>query len=78
MVWPPSERPLVTSGSAVTPPALPLVIVVTPAPSRRSQVSIVNVLLRRAVPVPSVTWSLVPSKSSAEPEPGPPDGVAVT
>ena len=56
-----SARPLVTSGTATTPP-LP-VLVAVPAPSERNQVSIVNCDRPSAGASPKVTWSSVPSKS---------------
>ena len=48
-----SARPFVTSGTAVTPPVP--VLVATPVPSRRNQVSIVNVAAPSPGAGPNVT-----------------------
>src|SRR5437773_2733991 len=58
-----SERPLVTSGTAVMPPVP--VVVVAPAPSRRNHASIVNVAAPRPGAGPIVTYAFVPPKSIA-------------
>src|SRR5437773_10533084 len=58
-----SERPFVTSGTAVAPPDP--VLVATPLPSRRNQASIVNVAAPRPGAAPNVTYELVPPKSIA-------------
>src|SRR4029453_7846980 len=56
-------RPLVTSGTAVMPPVP--VLVPTPAPDRRNQVSTVNGAAPSApAAAPNVTWSFVPSNAS--------------
>src|SRR6185436_15021966 len=44
-------------------------LVVTPVPSRRNQVSSVKLVRPRPAAGPNVTWSSVPSKSSALPGP---------
>ena len=49
-----SAMPLVTSGIATTPPAP--VLVATPAASRLTQVSTVNVAALRPGAAPSFTW----------------------
>ena len=58
--------PLVTSGIALAMPPVP-VLMPTPAPSRRNQVSTVKVVALRPEPAPKVTKSLLPSRSTAEP-----------
>src|SRR6266850_1216896 len=58
-----SDRPFVTSGTAVRPPDP--VVVVTPAPSRRNHASIVNVAAPSPGAGPSATYALVPPKSIA-------------
>ena len=54
-----SDVPFVTRGMAAAIPPVPVETVV-PVPSRRNQVSIVNVAAFIAVPVPKVTYALVP------------------
>src|SRR3989442_1818706 len=56
-----SDRPFVTSGTAVTPPEP--VLVATPVPSRRNHVSIVNAAVPRPSAGPNVTYALVPPKA---------------
>src|SRR5437667_12335677 len=56
-----SARPFVTSGTAVTPPVP--VLVAAPVPSRRNQVSIVNVAESSPGAGPHVTYALVQPKS---------------
>src|SRR2546425_290548 len=58
-----SDRPFVTSGTAVAPPDP--VLVATPLPSRRNQASIVNVAAPRPGAAPNVTYELLPPKSIA-------------
>src|SRR4029450_9672020 len=58
-----SPRPLVTSGTAVTPPVP--VLVVAPVPWRMNHVSIVNVGRPSAAVFPKVTYALVPPNCSA-------------
>ena len=61
----PSDRPLVTRGTALTPP-LP-VLVATPAALRLNQVSRVTVDAPSAGAGPKLTWSLTPSRATAPP-----------
>src|SRR6266571_8951803 len=61
-----SARPLVTSGMPSAMPPLP-VLVPMPGPSRVNHVSMVNVAVPKPGAAPNVTYSLVPSKSRAEP-----------
>ena len=49
------DLPLVMSGTAVTPPALLLVMAVTPGPSRRNQVSMVNAFVLSPAAGPKLT-----------------------
>ncbi len=58
-----SAMPLVTRGTAITPPVP--VVFDTPAPSRRNQVSTVNCSRPRPGAGPKVTYAFVPPKSSA-------------
>src|SRR5216110_2920919 len=53
-----SDRPFVTSGTAVAPPDP--VLVATPLPSRRNQASIGNVAAPRPGAAPNVTYELLP------------------
>src|SRR5436309_3764940 len=61
-----SARPLLRSGIASGMPPVP-VLVPTPAPSCLNHVSMVNVAVPRPGAGPKVTYSFVPSKSSAVP-----------
>src|SRR5256712_4704624 len=58
-----SDRPFVTSGTAVAPPDP--VLVATPLPSRLNQASIVNVAAPSPGAAPNVTYELLPPKSIA-------------
>ena len=65
----PSPRPLVTSGTTVARPPVP-VLVATPAPVRRNHVSMVKLWTPVAGASPKPTYWLVPLNVSEASEPG--------